>query len=97
LTALDWPKQVTMTRGPGRAVGLIVALCVAMAAMPERTLSMQERRIVKDTTTPGGMASPAIVAGGFVFVSGLIAAGAAGKLDGTDVRRPGRRWRRSSA
>jgi len=86
MTDLDRPKQVTMTRGPGRAVSLSVTLCIALLAMPERMLSMQERRIVKDTAAAGAMASPAIVAGGFVFVSGLIAAGDAGKLDGTDVQ-----------
>ena len=47
---------------------------------------MQERRVVKDTAAEGGLSSPAVVAGGFVFVSGLIAAGDAGKLDGTDVQ-----------
>jgi enamine deaminase RidA (YjgF/YER057c/UK114 family) len=48
--------------------------------------SMQERRVVKDPAASGAVASPAVVAGGFMFVSGLIAAGDAGKLDGTDVQ-----------
>src|SRR5262245_57938240 len=87
MPAPDRPKQVTMTRGPGRAVGLSLTLCAAvMLAMPERMLSMQERRVVKDTAAAGDTASPAVIAGGFVFVSGLIATGDGGKLDGTDVQ-----------
>lgn len=42
--------------------------------------------MVKDGATTDAASSPAIVAGGFVFVSGLIAAGQGGKLDGVDIQ-----------
>jgi enamine deaminase RidA (YjgF/YER057c/UK114 family) len=86
MTTRDRPKQVTMRNGPRRAVGLSLTLCAAMMALPGRMVSMQERRVVKDPSATGATASPVVVAGGFVFVSGVIAAGDAGKLDGTDVQ-----------
>ena len=61
---------------------LVVALL-----MPEGIGSMQDRRVVNDGATAGRRVSPAVVAGGFVFVSGLVAAGEGGKLEG--VGHPG--------
>jgi 2-iminobutanoate/2-iminopropanoate deaminase len=46
---------------------------------------MQERRVAKDGVAAEAAASPAIVAGGFVFVSGVIAPGADGTLEGVDI------------
>jgi enamine deaminase RidA (YjgF/YER057c/UK114 family) len=58
----------------------------AALLVPEGTWSMQDRRVVQDGVGGDASSSPAIVAGGFVFVSGLIAAGDGGRLEGTDVQ-----------
>ena len=79
------PKQVTMTGRHWRRVGLVATLG-AVLLMPEGTWSMQERRVVKDGPEGEATSSPAIVAGGFVFVSGVIAAGDGGRLEGVDVQ-----------
>ena len=47
---------------------------------------MGQRRVVADGSTPAGTYSPAVVAGGLVFVSGLVGTGADGNLVGTDVQ-----------
>ena len=65
------------------AVG--VAIGVALL-LPEGIRSMQERKVVKDDAAADAAASPAIVAGGFVFVSGVIAPGESGRLDGLDIQ-----------
>ena len=74
-----------MTGRNWRRVGLTATLGVALL-LPEGTWSMQERRVVKEGAAADAASSPAIVAGGFVFVSGLIAAGEGGRLEGTDVQ-----------
>jgi enamine deaminase RidA (YjgF/YER057c/UK114 family) len=79
------PKQVTMTGRQWRRMALVAALGAALLA-PEGTWSMQERRVVQDGGAVDASSSPAIAAGGFVFVSGLIAGGDGGRLEGTDVQ-----------
>jgi 2-iminobutanoate/2-iminopropanoate deaminase len=74
-----------MTGSRWRAAGLGATLSVALL-MSEGIVSMQERRVVKDGAAPDAASSPAIVAGGFVFVSGLIAPGDGGKLEGVDIQ-----------
>lgn len=46
---------------------------------------MQDRRIVTNASIVTSAASPAVVAGGFVFVSGLTALGADGRVVGDDI------------
>jgi 2-iminobutanoate/2-iminopropanoate deaminase len=73
-----------MTGHPWRtAIG--VALGVVLL-LPEGMRSMQERRVVQDGATADAASSPAVVAGGFVFVSGVIAPVEDGRLDGVDVQ-----------
>lgn len=52
---------------------------------------MQERRVVGEGAGPAGVFSPAVVAGGFVYVSGLVGTGTDGKLAGVDVASQARR------
>jgi 2-iminobutanoate/2-iminopropanoate deaminase len=74
-----------MTGRRWRTAGVGATLVVALL-MSEGIGSMQDRRVVKDGAAADAASSPAIVAGGFVFVSGLIAAGEGGKLDGVDIQ-----------
>ena len=73
-----------MTQHPWRtAIGLTLGVVLLF---PEGTRSMQERKVVKDGEAADAASSPAIVAGGFVFVSGVIAPGDGGRLEGVDVQ-----------
>ncbi len=74
-----------MSQRRWRTAVLGVTLGVALA-LPEGMRSMQERRVVQDGAAADAASSPAIVAGGFVFVSGVVAPGEAGKLEGLDVQ-----------
>ena len=73
-----------MTQHPWRtAIGLTLSVALLF---PEGMRSMQERKVVKDGEATDAASSPAIVAGGFVFVSGVIATGDGGRLEGVDVQ-----------
>ena len=73
-----------MTQHPWRtAIGLTLGVVLMF---PEGTRSMQERKVVKDGEAADAASSPAIVAGGFVFVSGVIAPGDGVRLEGVDVQ-----------
>jgi 2-iminobutanoate/2-iminopropanoate deaminase len=74
-----------MTGRQWRAAGLGAALAVALL-MSGGVVSMQERRVVKDAAAPDPASSPAVAAGGFVFVSGVTAAGVGGTLESVDIQ-----------
>jgi 2-iminobutanoate/2-iminopropanoate deaminase len=71
-----------------RSVPVVLALVLLLGA--EGVRSMQERRMVGGAA-PGGLASVAVEAGGFIYVSGLVAADADGKIVGADVQAQTRR------
>jgi enamine deaminase RidA (YjgF/YER057c/UK114 family) len=61
-------------------------LVLALGLVGEGVWSMQDRRVVAIGPVAGGPYSPAVVAGGLVYVSGLLGTGDDGKLVAHDIR-----------
>src|SRR5215831_18607312 len=68
-----------------RARHRFVAISVCVAFALAVVLRAQDRRAISVGPPPAGPYSPAIVAGGFVYVSGMLGTGDDGKLVGPDV------------
>jgi reactive intermediate/imine deaminase len=69
----------------------VLAIAGAWVIVGEGGWSMQERRVVSVAAAPIGAYSPAVVAGGLVYVSGLLGTDDQGRLVGSDVTSQTRR------
>jgi len=68
-----------------RVAHRFVAVFACIAAAGAVALIAQERRAISVGPPPAGPYSPAIAAGGFVYVSGMLGTGEDGKLVGPDI------------